>query len=99
MSHAPKRFLTTALPTCIWLLAGMPSHRDGIAPGPFAQDRGAPIILLGIGASFPAPLYERRFSEYNDSRRTTLFGNTRENLAYVILPRHWAPLAGLAVKH
>ncbi len=65
MSHAPKRFLTTALLTCIWLLAGIPSHRDGVAPGPFAQDRGAPITLLGIGASFPAPLYERWFSEYN----------------------------------
>jgi phosphate transport system substrate-binding protein len=30
-----------------------------------AQDQGAPVTILGTGASFPAPLYERWFSEYN----------------------------------
>jgi phosphate transport system substrate-binding protein len=30
-----------------------------------AQAQGAPITLLGTGASFPAPLYQRWFSEYN----------------------------------
>ncbi len=30
-----------------------------------AQAQGTPITILGTGASFPAPLYERWFSEYN----------------------------------
>src|SRR5579864_5534976 len=59
---AAQRLLTTAFLTCIWLLAaGIPGHRHGA----FAQERPAPVTLLGIGASFPAPLYERWFSEYN----------------------------------
>ena len=29
------------------------------------EDDGAPVTLLGTGASFPAPLYEKWFSEYN----------------------------------
>jgi len=30
-----------------------------------AQSQGKPITILGTGASFPAPLYERWFSDYN----------------------------------
>jgi phosphate transport system substrate-binding protein len=30
-----------------------------------AQQQGMPITILGTGASFPAPLYQRWFSEYN----------------------------------
>src|ERR1700730_1363708 len=65
LNQAPGRLLT-ALLTCIWLLAvAIPGHRDGNAWDAFAQERDAPISLLGVGASFPAPLYERWFSEYN----------------------------------
>ncbi len=66
LNEAPGRFLTTALLTCIWLLAvGIPGRLDSNAWDAFAQERDAPITLLGVGASFPAPLYERWFSEFN----------------------------------
>src|SRR5580700_11103252 len=66
MTEAPGRLLTTGLLTCISLLAaGITGGRDGNVGAALAQDRGAPITLLGVGASFPAPLYERWFSEYN----------------------------------
>jgi hypothetical protein len=61
---ASRRLLTSELLTCICLVAGLPSHW-GNAADALAQNRGAPVTLLGIGASFPALLYEKWFSEYN----------------------------------
>jgi phosphate transport system substrate-binding protein len=46
-----------------FLSIGTDHERAGKTGAAFAQ--GSPITLLGTGASFPAPLYERWFSEYN----------------------------------
>ena len=58
MKKAQERLFTAiVLAAVCFLSAGIP----GRTPDALAQERGAPITLLGIGASFPAPLYEKWF--------------------------------------
>src|SRR5271166_2088298 len=55
-------FLFFLICTGLVILGGRPRTRAGLGVA-FAQ--GAHITLQGTGATFPAPLYERWFSEYN----------------------------------
>jgi phosphate transport system substrate-binding protein len=40
-------------------------HAPGLGTAFAVEQSGVPVTLLGTGASFPAPLYQRWFSEYN----------------------------------
>ena len=49
----------------LFLIPSADYERAGEAGFAFAQAQGTPMTILGTGASFPAPLYQRWFSEYN----------------------------------
>ncbi len=72
MSSKRKALLTSLLVSTISLTAcgggGAPTATPEAAPGgstPTAAGGGKSASLTGAGASFPAPLYQKWFSEYN----------------------------------
>lgn len=66
MSTVPGlRLVFVILASLLLLIPSAGYERTGAAGPAFAQEDGTPIRILGTGASFPAPLYQRWFSEYN----------------------------------
>ena len=66
MSTVPGlRLVFLILASLLLLIPSANYERTGAAGPAFAQEQGTPISILGTGASFPAPLYQRWFREFN----------------------------------
>lgn len=66
VSWVPSKLpLILLMLACFRLLPVGVSHERTAGSVALAQDRGKPISILGSGASFPAPLYNRWFAEYS----------------------------------
>jgi len=66
MRTARRILQFVVLSTCVGLFVLGSPTRSSISSGTvFAADSGEAVTLQGTGATFPAPLYQRWFSEYN----------------------------------